>query len=380
MQRDSRECLLSLTKAPDMVKMQQQQTMKTTKKPSIWQIYKTAARPHTLTASLCPCLVAYTASASSQNPPVVWPHWCLWVLFCMTVQLGTNFHNDYADFVQGADTMARVGQKRATAQGWLTPEQTCRASCICLGITATAGAVLLRMTRQLHNGLAWFLVLSSILNAFAYTAGPFPLGYVGMENWSIAYAGLGEVFVLLYFGWVAVLFLPYLLSSNMDNAEDNVDFTASTATSISWKALWLYATQVGLLATNIIVVNNLRDRHTDARAKKLTTAVRFGKRFCLAEYVLCLMVTYSLVAVDLFWAIRDDTCKVANGAVDSNNAQQHYYFFRLLPLLSFPLAWKEMKNVFRKEGAALNEHVGGAAKVQVAFCSLLSAGLVLYRA
>ena len=141
----------------------------------------------------------------------------------MTVQLGTNFHNDYADFVKGADdTQTRVGQKRATAQGWLTPAQTCRASCICLSMAATAGVLLLQLTAQWHNGLAWFVVVSSIWNAFADTVhvGPFPLGYIGMENWSIAYAGLGEVFVLLYFKWVAVLFLSYLLLTlSWDNME-----------------------------------------------------------------------------------------------------------------------------------------------------------------
>ena len=105
-----------------------------------------------------------------------------------------------------------------------------------------------------------------------------------MENWSIAYAGLGEVFVLLYFKWVAVLFLSYLLltlsSDTMDHDaadKNNVDYvtastTMTTSTIVSWKSLWLYATQVGLLATNIIVVNNLRDRHTDARATNVLAA------------------------------------------------------------------------------------------------------------
>ena len=179
-----------------MVKIQQQQQQRQTtttttnktnnhsKKPSIWRIYKTAARPHTLTASLCPCLVAYAATTgtlnTTKNPRVVavWPYcWCLWVLFCMTVQLGTNFHNDYADFVKGADdTQTRVGQKRATAQGWLTPAQTCRASCICLSMAATAGVLLLQLTAQWHNGLAWFVVVSSIWNAFADTARTFSTG------------------------------------------------------------------------------------------------------------------------------------------------------------------------------------------------------------
>ena len=108
--------------------------------------------------------------------------------------MGTNFHNDYADFVKGADdTQTRVGQKRATAQGWLTPAQTCRASCM-FGYGSNSRCVVVTTDRQWHNGLAWFVVVSSIWNAFADTVhvGPFPLGYIGMENWSIAYAGLGK--------------------------------------------------------------------------------------------------------------------------------------------------------------------------------------------
>jgi 1,4-dihydroxy-2-naphthoate octaprenyltransferase len=319
-------------------------------RPSQFEIWKTAARPHTLTASLCPCLVSIAAvkNAAPVNLTVAW------ILFCVTVQIGTNLHNDYSDFVKGADTDKRVGHARATAQGWLTPEQTCQAATGVLTVTLATGVYVATMTRQLHNPFLWFLILSSVFNAFAYTGGPYPLGYLGLENVSIAYYGLGDIFVFLYFGLTATLMLPYLVHvvSVSDGAVD---------VHLDWPRLFLYSAQVGLLGTNIIVVNNLRDRHTDVSARKRTTSVRFGRSFSVTEYVTCLVMSYSLVLVDCFWLGTNDGWNVA----------------RLLPLLSLPLARREMMAVIQKDGAALNEHVGGTAKVQFLFCILLSLGLWL---
>ena len=347
-------------------------------KPSTLKIWLTAARPHTLTASLSPCLVAYGIC----SPPA--PLFAAWVVFCLTVQLGTNLHNDYADFVKGADTKERVGQARATAQGWLTPTQTCVAATTTLAVTLASGMYLVDAVHQWRNPYLWFLILSSIFNAFAYTGGPYPLGWIGLSNWSIAYAGQGDVFVFLYFGLVATLMLPYLML--LQRNDGNVTSEAAS-TRVKWSYQLIYAIQVGLLATNIIVgkfqlirpddmvldisetctdlsfrfgthtVNNLRDRHTDVSAGKRTTAVRFGRNFSIAQYILnnlavsCLTV-YNFVAEDY-----DITC--------------------LLPLLCQPLVQKETTAVMRKEGAALNPHVGGAAKVQLAFCVLLTTSLLL---
>jgi 1,4-dihydroxy-2-naphthoate octaprenyltransferase len=314
-------------------------------RPSQLEIWKTAARPHTLTASLCPCLVSVAACHQSLPIHVT----AAWIVFCVTVQIGTNLHNDYSDFVKGADTDQRLGHARATAQGWLTPETTCRAATGVLTVTLAVGVYLAVATEQLHNPFLWFLILSSVFNAFAYTGGPYPLGYLGMEHVSIAYSGLGDIFVFLYFGLTATLMLPYLVavSSATDASDSDLD----------WRQLFLYGTQVGLLATNIIVVNNLRDRHTDVGAHKHTTAVRFGRGFSVAEYLFCLVMSYSLVLVDWGWW------------------SPHWNAVRLLPLLSFPLARKEIVAIMKKDGAALNEHVGGTAKVQFLFCILLSLGI-----
>lgn len=300
-------------------------------KPSQWTIWKTAIRPHTLTASLSPCLVAYATT----RPPI---HLQLaWTLFCISVQIGTNLHNDYSDFVKGADTDKRVGHARATAKGWLTPQETCMASVAALSVTFASGVYLLWATEQLENGIAWFVVLTSVLNAFAYTGGPFPLGYIGLGHVSIAYSGLGEVFVMLYFGYAAVLMLPWLLYSR--------------GLPVDWVSQAINSTCVGLLATNIIIVNNLRDRHTDGDAGKRTTAVRFGRSFALVEYTLCNVLSYALLFMK---------------TISSGSA------WSLLPILTLPLAIRETIAVFGKEGAALNPHVGGAAIVEFLFCVLLS--------
>lgn len=313
-----------------------------TDRPSPLIIWLTAARPHTLTASLAPCIVAYAAN----RPPLSIQ--ILWTCFCLSVQLGTNLHNDYADFIHGADDKdKRVGQARATSQGWLSPETTCRAATGILLITLFCGLSLVGMCptadaleRFPYDLKLLVIVLSSIFCAFAYTGGPYPFGWL-LGDWSIAYRGLGDLFVLLYFGYAATLTIPFIL---MLRGRDDVD----------WVRQFVYGTQVGLLATNIIVVNNLRDRHTDVNVNKRTTAVRFGRRFSLMEYRACVYITFGLVLLDF----------LLSGSMA-----------RLVPLASLPMALKELKSVSSKEGADLNEHVGGAAKVQLLFCLLLSFGI-----
>jgi 1,4-dihydroxy-2-naphthoate octaprenyltransferase len=304
-----------------------------TRRPSTLTIWMTAARPHTLTASLSPCLVAY-----ADCQPLL-QHQLAWTLFCLTVQLGTNLHNDYADFVRGADTDKRVGQARATAMGWLTPKQTCIAATLMLTVTLLSGVYLLYSSSHLSNLGAWFLILSSVFNAFAYTGGPYPLGYLGLgDEVSIAYSGYGDIFVFIYFGLVATWMLPFLMYDELPIS------------------VIMHGVQVGLLAINVLVVNNLRDRRTDVSAGKYTTAVRFGRRFSLAEYCFCNFVAYLLVLVD---------------------AYHSQSLLRLAPLLSLVMVREETKAVFSKEGRFLNPHVGGAAKVQFVFCVLLSFSVML---
>jgi 1,4-dihydroxy-2-naphthoate polyprenyltransferase len=325
-------------------------------RPSLWKVWFIASRPHTLTASISPVIVGSFATyidASDKEAfrTLTWQ----WAWFCMFMQLGTNLHNDYADFVKGADTDQRVGQARATQKGWLSPTQTATAAC---GILTMGLAVGVNLFVQMKNhgeaperlGYLIFIILSSIFNAFAYTGGPFPLGYIGLGNFSIGYAGLGDLFVFLYFGLVATLMIPFLYATTISRG------VSSDADLVSLLFDVLpYAIQVACGAINIIVVNNLRDRMTDVFADKRTCAVRFGADFCRKEYSLLVLLAYALV----FWDVY----------------RHDYALRRLLPLLSAPFAWKELRAIHEKDGSDLNSHVGGAAKVQFLFCLLLSIGI-----
>jgi 1,4-dihydroxy-2-naphthoate polyprenyltransferase len=278
----------------------------------------------------------------------------------MTVQIGTNLHNDYSDYVQGADRKeTRVGHTRATAMGWITPWQTCCAASLTLSITLLTGIALIAITNQYTNRLLWFLILSSVFNAFAYTAGPFPLGYIGLSHCSIAYHGLGDIFVFLYFGLVATYMLPYLLYLTVSN--DGKDQNGNDATALL--QIIVYGIQVGLLSTNIIVVNNLRDCETDVLANKRTTTVRFDKAFSRIQYRCNLLLSYTLV--------------FATSCLPLINRGQ-FNVLDLSPLwATAALAYREVQAIMQKNGADLNQHVGGAAKVQFIFCIVLTLRLVL---
>ena len=338
-------------------------------RPSLVRIWWTAARPHTLLASLNPCVVAiacnYYKHVVSTNKIYVF---VLWTIFCGTIQLGTNLHNDYSDYVRGADTSERIGQARATAQGWLTPKQTCVAATTVLSITFYCGYSIIQLVTEQANVIAddyyqyhvatlWCLVLTSLFNAFAYTGGPYPLGYIGMPNFSLAYTGLGDLFVFLYFGLVATWMIPYVLYL-MDN-----DDTTTTTSIAFWPHQFLYGLQVGLLATNILVVNNLRDRLTDVKAHKRTTAVRFGRNFSIRQYQFHVIAAYALVLVNVIYTVKQ-----------SFDNRILILLCQSLPLLSWPMANQQAMAVLQTEGAALNKHVGGAAKVQTLFCLLLAIG------
>jgi 1,4-dihydroxy-2-naphthoate octaprenyltransferase len=281
------------------------------------------------------------------------------------MQLGCNLHNDYADFVKGADNDLRVGQARATAKGWLSPTTTARAA----GTTLLCGFVVgMKLVSLLVSSgtspSSWTVVLmvgiiiSSIFSAFAYTGGPWPLGYIGLSGFSLGYSGLGDLFVFLYFGIVATttpVFFYLACITRSNGLESTLD------DSYNWKIMvqmMSHSLQVAVLAVNIIIVNNLRDRQTDVSANKRTLAVRLGATFCRMEYGFMIGVAFGLVLFDFF----------ANGSHATS-------YWKLLPLLSFPLACKEWKAICVKDGSGLNPHVGGAAKVQFLFCILLAISL-----
>jgi 1,4-dihydroxy-2-naphthoate octaprenyltransferase len=253
------------------------------------------------------------------------PAAALCLLFALLVQIGTNFANDYFDFVHGADTAARVGPRRAVASGLVRP-QTMRWAMAAVFATAfTIGLGLI------HWGGPWMLAVgvASIVSGIAYTGGPWPLGY----------HGLGDVFVFVFFGLVAVTTTYFV-----------------QAGSISGAAV-LAAVPIGLLAANILLVNNYRDAETDAAASKRTLVVRFGRPFARAQFAASLGAAF---AVPLIFK--------ATG----------YGWWCLLPLLAAPLGWSHARRL--AAGTTPSEHVallGDSGRLLAVYAALFAAGVLL---
>ena len=378
--------------------------------PPKWKVWILASRPHTLTASIVPVMVSSSLihhynfhnnndmqgneSESYHDNYHYHLHYIsfLFGTFACLIQLGTNLYNDYSDFIKGADTDLRVGQARATQKGWLTPMETLYGSSGCLGlatciglyltyICSTSSSVTSSTSTSVSSSIDYYMIfvtISSVFNAFCYTGGEYPLGYLGMGHLSIGYSGLGDLFVFLYFGIVATITVPYIylrtFALELVQSQDEDSNTNDTTDVIVWKSELMYicayvSLPIGFLATNIIVVNNLRDRHTDVAVGKNTMAVRFGEWFSRVEYILLMIGSYMLLV-----PLSD---VLMNGSDSTTSRSWKNKVWVYMPLLSIPLAVKEFKAVGLggKDGSALNTHVGGAAKVQLMFCLLLIAGL-----
>jgi len=245
--------------------------------------------------------------------------------FALLIQIGTNFANDYYDFVKGADTAARVGPRRAVAAGLIAPTTMRRAMWMMFATAFVCGLGLIAW------GGPWLLIIgvASILCGYAYTGGPWPLGY----------HGLGDVFVFLFFGLVAVGATYFVQAGD-----------------VSADAL-LAGVPIGLLAANILVVNNYRDVETDAVAGKRTLAVRFGRRAARVQHGMSLLIAFAIPA----WiAARDRSA------------------WALLPLLVIPLACAHARRLRdSKTPQELISLLGDTGKLLALYAVLLSAGLVL---
>eukprot|EP00557_Chaetoceros_sp_GSL56_P012670 CAMPEP_0176479382 /NCGR_PEP_ID=MMETSP0200_2-20121128/1710_1 /TAXON_ID=947934 /ORGANISM="Chaetoceros sp., Strain GSL56" /LENGTH=225 /DNA_ID=CAMNT_0017875423 /DNA_START=333 /DNA_END=1010 /DNA_ORIENTATION=- len=212
-----------------------------------------------------------------------------------------------------------------------------------------------------------FVTVTSVFNAFAYTGGEYPLGYIGLGNFSIGYSGLGDLFVFLYFGLVATVTVPYIHIVRMGLVEaDRMGILGIFRHELFVTSL-IVALPIGFMATGIIVVNNVRDRLTDIHAGKNTLAVRFGEKFARIEYMSLIIGSYVMLIPLSQWKLL---------SVVGTNATNYGLF---LPLLSLPKAIEELKAMgyHGKDGAALNPHVGGTAKLQLMYCVLLVVGLLL---
>jgi 1,4-dihydroxy-2-naphthoate octaprenyltransferase len=282
-----------------------------------------AARPRTLPAAVAPVLVG-TALAATEGTfrPLTFIAAMLGAVF---IQIGTNLSNDYSDARRGADTEDRLGPVRVTAGGLVPPRQVLVATYVAFGLAVAAGAYLIATA-------GWELLLvgaASILAGVLYTGGPRPYGY----------EGLGEVFVFLFFGVVAVA------GSYFAQVE-----------RLEWEALVL-AVPVGLLASGILVVNNVRDLETDRRAGKRTLAVRLGRE--RARALFAGMIALAFVSAPLPWPL---------GSLSP---------WLLLSWLALPLAVPVVRTVrSRTDGPSLNAALAGTGRLQLAFCVLLSAGIL----
>jgi len=283
-----------------------------------------AFRPKTLTAAVVPCLVG-TALAFNQNHS-----YSVGLLLCalfasVFIQIGTNLVNDAADFKKGADTEKRIGPRRITQAGVLTHKQV-----MLLGGASFLIAVLLGIPLILQGGISIVVIgIVSILMGYAYTTGPFPL----------AYRGWGDFFVVVFFGLVAVMGMHYLQTSQWTVAS------------------FVLGLQIGLLATVMIAVNNLRDIEGDRLVNKKTLAVRLGKTGARFEIAILCWLPY---LVGSYWFV----------------AGPERAF--LLPLLSIPLAMKVTKNIFENEpGSFYNKILAQGAALHLVFGLLIGLGFIL---
>jgi 1,4-dihydroxy-2-naphthoate octaprenyltransferase len=280
-----------------------------------------AARPATLTVAVVPVLVG--TAVAGHNAQLGAALAALFGAIC--IQIGTNFANDVFDYEKGADTHERLGPTRATQAGLLTPRQTRAGMAASFALATVAGLYLVAVA-------GWPVVaigVLSIASGIAYTGGPWPLGY----------NGLGDVFVMIFFGFVAVCGTVYVQTLQLP------------------LLAWLAAIPVGAIATAVLVVNNVRDFETDRKVGKKTLVARFGRRFGEVEYAL-------LVAI----AALVPTLMVALGLRSP---------FVLLPLITLPLGIALARAVVRESGVALNRRLGGTAQLLLAFGVLFSVGIAL---
>ena len=241
------------------------------------KIWINSTRPKTLWAAVGPVLIG-TALAYCDTQ-IHMGIFLATLTAAVLIQIGTNLSNDYFDYIKGADTEERTGPVRATQAGLVSPVAMMRASIGVFGLAALLGLYLIS-----KGGWPILVVgVLSILSGILYTAGPFPLGYLGM----------GEIFVLFFFGPVAVGGTYYLQT----HASNPLIIIAGLAP--------------GLISTAILAVNNLRDRRTDKTAGKKTLAVRLGIQFGIFEYIACVLLA-SFIPVVLCWITKEHyACLVA---------------------------------------------------------------------
>ncbi|MGW8283224.1 MAG: 1,4-dihydroxy-2-naphthoate polyprenyltransferase [Gemmatimonadota bacterium] len=287
------------------------------------QVWVLAARPKTLPAALAPVLVgtavAWSAGGFRAGPAAAA------ALGALLLQVGSNLANDVFDYERGADREDRTGPVRVTQAGLLTPSQVRSGMAVVFGLALLAGV-------YLTFEAGWPVVaigLAAITSAIAYTGGPFPLGY----------HGLGDLFVMIFFGFAAVCGTAFVQAEYVPAAAWPAGFAA------------------GCLATAILVVNNVRDIEQDRQSGKRTLPVRFGRRWAETEYVVLIALAYLVPSM-----------LVLTGRAGK---------FLLLVLFSLPLALSLVRSLQHDRGPVLNQTLAGTARLLLVWSVLYSAGLLL---
>ncbi|MBU1680495.1 MAG: 1,4-dihydroxy-2-naphthoate polyprenyltransferase [Bacteroidetes bacterium] len=282
-----------------------------------------ASRPKTLLASVVPVLVGTSAAYGEGYFNLLA---ALVALICsLLIQVGTNFVNDLYDFLKGTDNETRLGPIRALASGAISVNEMRLGIFITFALTFIIGLYLVSVA-----GTAILVVgVVSILAGITYTAGPFPL----------AYNGLGDVFVFIFFGFVGTLGSYYVQTLQLNSV------------------VFLASIPVGALITNILIVNNYRDIAGDKASGKVTLAVKFGESFTQFQFTFFVIISYLVpIIIYVFFTQR---------------------LVILLPLLTFPIALKSIKMIFSLRGTDLNNTLELSAKLSSIYGVLFSVGFLL---
>ena len=288
---------------------------------SVWVL---ASRPKTLWAAVAPVIIG-SAMAFSAGKGHLFSA-ILAGLSAIFIQIGTNFANDYFDFVRGADQKGRLGPTRVTQAGLVKPVVMKRATVLVFGLAVLAGIYLIW-----RGGWPVLIIgILSILFGILYTAGPYPLGY----------NGLGDIFVLIFFGVVAVSGTYYVQALEIN------------------ALVILAGLSPGLFSMAILTVNNLRDVQSDIKAGKLTLAVRFGENFARWEYLLSVLIA-CLIPILLFFLTNS-------------------HLYALAASLVFVAAIPSIKTIFeQKPGIIFNQVLATTGKLLLIYSLLFSIGWVL---
>ncbi len=292
--------------------------------PSPWKIWLNACRPQTLAAGIAPVCIGIALAVADGGGH--WPSALTCIFIALTVQIGANFANDYYDFIKGADTAARLGPPRATQAGWVKPQVMRRAAVLMM---SACGA----LTLSLYPRVGPIVIVVGgvcIASGMLYTAGPYPLGYLG----------LGDFFVLIFFGPVALAGTYYAQTLSLSRLPIIAGFGP------------------GLISMAMLTVNNLRDIDQDRAAGKMTLAVRFGRQFARYEYLFCILGA-SVIPIILV-------------SMESN----HYY--ALVAVILLLIAVPSIKTVFiSTSGAELNQVLASTGKFLLFYSLSFSLGWLL---